>query len=171
MALDAPLGLSAGPHPSPRTTSAAGATAVTSVSPMDGGMGLSAVSGSLDSAGCEIMPQSCTYLAGTSDTSEDTLQSGAGPMSRLAGCLSILENIRIPTVTIPGAGGGGSAGSGGGGLLPGSPLHSAQVGSTSEGTGAGGGGRPKLRRLSGKLEPGCTMAVREDGCGERGLQI
>ncbi|KXZ49242.1 hypothetical protein GPECTOR_22g834 [Gonium pectorale] len=90
------------------------------------------------------------YLAGTSEASEEPL-NGAGGM--LTGCLSILENIRIPAIPgIPGVAPAASAtgapgGASGAAGHPGGPGGSAADGGTA-------------RRLGGKLEPGITLKHR-----------
>ncbi|KAG2443802.1 hypothetical protein HXX76_002145 [Chlamydomonas incerta] len=118
-------------------------------------------------------------LAGTSETSEEPFHAAAagGPMSRLAGCLSILESIRMPT--LPGTGSATQAGSaaaagsatGAGGVAgaassagPGPASLSHAVSGGAAGAAAGGstgGGGGRSRRLVGKLEPGVSMRRRD----------
>jgi hypothetical protein len=95
-------------------------------------------------------------LVGSSEASEEPVQAAGGPIAKLASCLSILDNIRMP-----GSGNTPTAATAAASPGPFSAASQLLGGSTAEGGGGGGSGRPTSRRLGGKLEPGCTLRVRK----------
>ncbi|GFR47535.1 hypothetical protein Agub_g9255 [Astrephomene gubernaculifera] len=120
------------------------------------------------------------HLVGSSEASEEPLQAAGGPIAKLASCLTILDNIRMPALptlptlpALPGAaafagslpfiaGGGPCAGGGGEAAEAQLQQQPGVVGGVEEGpAGGAAGGRPTARSLGGKLEPGCTLRRRD----------